>query len=72
MPPPSVATAPYGLLHILYSINATADAPGTSRPAIYEMVRKGELEMVKLGPKKSRITAESIIQHLNKLRGIAG
>jgi predicted site-specific integrase-resolvase len=72
MPPPDVATARYGLLHILYSINATADALQTSRPAIYDFVRKGKLELVKLGPKKSRITADSIVKLLDELRGLAG
>jgi hypothetical protein len=70
MPPHERATARYGLRHILYPINATADTLVISRPGIYDLVKQGKLELIKLGPKKSRITAESIANLLDDLRGI--
>jgi excisionase family DNA binding protein len=70
MPPHEMASARYGLRRAVYSINETSDILSTSRPAIYDLVREGRLEMIKLGPKKSRIMAGSIVRLLDELRGI--
>jgi excisionase family DNA binding protein len=57
-----------GLHKVCYSIGETASLLSTSRDAIYAMDKRGELKIVKLGPKKSRVFGADIAALLNKLR----
>lgn len=45
---------------IIYRINVAMAHLGISRTQIYRLVNSGKLELVKLGPKSSGITSESI------------
>jgi excisionase family DNA binding protein len=57
-----------GLHKVLYSINETAELLSTSRDAVYDMVHRGKLRLLKLGPKKSRILGAEIALVVNELR----
>jgi excisionase family DNA binding protein len=56
-----------GLDKVLYSINDTAKTLKTSRTAVYAMIHRGKLRLVKLGPKKSRILGVDIAAVVNEL-----
>ena len=51
-------------LPLLVKIPDTARELSTSISSIYELVEAGKLDLVKLGPKSSRITGESILRVL--------
>jgi excisionase family DNA binding protein len=57
-----------GLFKVCYSIGETAALLSTSRDAIYAMDKRGEIKIVKLGPKKSRVFGADIAAYLNDLR----
>jgi excisionase family DNA binding protein len=57
-----------GLFRVCYTIGETAELLSTSRDAVYDMNERGEIKIVKLGPRKSRIFAADIAAYLNKLR----
>jgi hypothetical protein len=69
-PPPTPLTPyEYEMRRALYSVSATADFLSTSRPGVYGLAKAGRLSLLKLGPKKSRISAIDIARLLNELRG---
>lgn len=45
---------------LLYRINAVTEKLAVSRNTIYRLVKTGDLELVKVGVRASRITAASI------------
>ncbi len=45
---------------IIYRINVAMAHLGVSRTQIYRLVKAGKLDLVKLGPKSSGITSESV------------
>jgi hypothetical protein len=57
-----------GLDRVCYSIGDTAELLSTSRDAIYEMSQRGEIAILDLGPRKRRVLACEIADHLNRLR----
>jgi hypothetical protein len=52
------------VLPLLVKVPATAYELQTSVGGVYELVHAGKLDLVKLGPKSSRITGESIMRLL--------
>jgi hypothetical protein len=53
-------------LPLLMKLPDAADELSTSVSSIYGMVEAGLLDLVKLGPKSSRITGESILRVLSQ------
>ncbi len=45
---------------MIYRINVAMAHLGVSRTQIYRLVKAGKLDLVKLGPKSSGITSESV------------
>ncbi len=45
---------------IIYRINVAMAHLGVSRTQIYRLVKAGKLDLVKLGPKSSGVTSESV------------
>ncbi len=45
---------------MVYRINVAMAHLGVSRTQIYRLVKAGKLDLVKLGPKSSGITSESV------------
>jgi hypothetical protein len=57
-----------GLTRACYSIADTAKELQTSRDEIYEMDKRGEITILDLGPRKRRVLAIEIADHLNRNR----
>ncbi len=53
-------------MNLLMTLNETANSLGIGKTKTYELVREGELELVKIGA-KSLITHESIIAFIKKI-----
>jgi excisionase family DNA binding protein len=53
---------------LAYSINSLCEAADVGRTKVYELVRCGELELIKIGA-SSKITAESVERYFAKLKG---
>jgi hypothetical protein len=57
-----------GLDRTVYSIGDTAKALSTSRDEVYDMHKRREITILNLGPRKRRVLACEIADHLNKKR----
>ncbi|SMF39937.1 transcriptional regulator, AlpA family [Pseudogulbenkiania subflava DSM 22618] len=55
---------------LFHRINPTVKRLGVSRATLYRLVGAGELELVKVGPKASGITHQSLVKFC-AARGIA-
>ncbi len=51
---------------LVYRIKVALVHLGVSRTTLYQLVNTGELKLVKLGPRASAITAESVRAFLGK------
>jgi hypothetical protein len=57
-----------GLDRVLYPIRDTAQLLSTSRDEVYAMAERGELTILDLRPRKRRVLACEIADHLNRKR----
>ena len=57
---PTNSTTAKRKLPLALKIPVTADELSTSVGKVYELIDAGKLDLVKLGPKSSRVTGESI------------
>jgi hypothetical protein len=57
-----------GLSRVCYSIADTAAELQTSRDEVYAMHKRGEITILDLGPRKRRVLAIEIADHLNRKR----
>ena len=56
---------------LLYGISRTAEMLDSGRTAVYGLINRGELTMVKVG-RRSMITAESLGDYVQRLTSAAG
>lgn len=52
-----------------YRLPQVADIVGLSRASIYRTIGRGELDLVKIGPRASGVTRDSLVNYLQQ-RGI--
>lgn len=52
---------------LLYPVHEAAEQLGIQRTSLYELLKGGELERVKIG-RRTLITAESLTEYVDRLR----
>jgi excisionase family DNA binding protein len=62
------AKNPFGLQKTAYGITETVELLSIGRSSLYALIRRGELEPVKVG-KKTLFLAPDLTRFLNRLRG---
>jgi excisionase family DNA binding protein len=62
------AENPFGLQKTAYGITETVELLSIGRSSLYALIRRGELERVKLG-KKTLFLAPDLTRFLNRLQG---
>lgn len=67
---PSDATVKQGTQPALYRISSVMSLLEVSHATVYRMVGRGELELVRLSARSSRITAESVAKVISGKSGI--
>ncbi|WP_084386331.1 helix-turn-helix transcriptional regulator [Castellaniella caeni] len=56
---------------LLYRICVAENKLGVSRSTIYRLVNEGQLELIKIGSRSSRITAASVHALIERSKGLA-
>ncbi|MED5812936.1 helix-turn-helix domain-containing protein [Mycolicibacterium sp. 050232] len=59
-------TVDYLRVHPTVSAEQTAGLVGVSRSYVYEMIRKGEIDAIKLGEKRFRVKSASLLRLLGE------
>ena len=62
--------APSAPCRLLYPVHEAAEQLGIQRTSLYELLKGGELERVKIG-RRTLITAESLTEYVDRLRAVA-
>jgi excisionase family DNA binding protein len=55
---------------LLYPVSEAAEQLGIQRTSLYELLKCGQLERVKIG-RRTLITAESLTAYVDRLRAVA-